>query len=166
MPGSNSTIGCMWFQGTLWKLPFGRHNGLYYWTEQMAGRAAFAIHREFVTNVILPNFVLVNALVYLAELGFATALILGLFVRLAGVAAVSAVRKAHRSETGFDTCSPHASRPLRRCLRLVRATRRRSDGPHDLCLLCSADCSSCVRPAAPRIRYSHVLTASVQPKRP
>ena len=53
-------IGCMWFQGTLWKLPFGRHNGLYYWTEQMAGRAAFEIHREFVTNVILPNFVLVN----------------------------------------------------------------------------------------------------------
>jgi uncharacterized membrane protein YphA (DoxX/SURF4 family) len=80
-------IGCMWFQGTLWKLPFGRHNGLYYWTEQMAGRAAFQIHREFVTNVILPNFVLVNLLVYFAELGFATALILGLFVRLAGVAA-------------------------------------------------------------------------------
>ena len=80
-------IGCMWFQGTLWKLPFGRHNGLYYWTEQMAGRAAFEIHREFVTNVILPNFVLVNLLVYFAELGFATALILGLFVRLAGIAA-------------------------------------------------------------------------------
>jgi uncharacterized membrane protein YphA (DoxX/SURF4 family) len=80
-------IGCMWFQGTLWKLPFGIHNGLYYWTEQMAGRAAFTIHREFVTNVILPNFVLVNVLVYFAELGFATALILGLFVRLAGVAA-------------------------------------------------------------------------------
>src|SRR5271165_5363858 len=49
-------IGCMWFQGTLWKLPFGRQNGLNYWTEQMAGRAAFEIHREFVTNVILPNF--------------------------------------------------------------------------------------------------------------
>ena len=80
-------IGCMWFQGTLWKLPFGIHNGLYYWTEQMAGRAAFAIHREFVTNVILPNFVLVNVLVYFAELSFATALILGLFVRIAGVAA-------------------------------------------------------------------------------
>lgn len=80
-------VGCMWFQGTLWKLPFGVHNGLYYWTEQMAGRAAFAIHREFVTNVILPNFGLVNPLVYLAELGFAIALMLGLFVRLAGLAA-------------------------------------------------------------------------------
>ena len=80
-------IGGMWFQGTLWKLPFGHNNGLYYWTEQMAGRAAFAVHRDFVANVILPHFDLVNPLVYLAELGFATALILGLFVRLAGVAA-------------------------------------------------------------------------------
>ncbi len=80
-------IGGMWFQGTLWKLPFGHNNGLYYWTEQMAGRAAFAVHREFVANVILPNFDLVNPLVYLAELGFAAALILGLFVRLAGWAA-------------------------------------------------------------------------------
>jgi uncharacterized membrane protein YphA (DoxX/SURF4 family) len=80
-------IGGMWFQGTLWKLPFGHNNGLYYWTQQMAGRAAFELHREFVTNVILPNFDLVNPLVYLAELGFATALILGLFVRLAGAAA-------------------------------------------------------------------------------
>ena len=80
-------IGCMWFQGTLWKLPFGHGNGLYYWTEQMGGRAAFAVQRDFVNDVILPSFDLVNPLVYLAELGFAAALILGLFVRLAGTAA-------------------------------------------------------------------------------
>ena len=80
-------VGCMWFQGTLWKLPFGHGNGLYYWTQQMGGRAAFAIQRDFVNNVILPNFDLVNPLVYLAELGFAAALILGLLVRPAGVAA-------------------------------------------------------------------------------
>ncbi len=80
-------IGCMWFQGTLWKLPFGHDNGLYHWTQQMGGRAAFALQRDFVNGVILPNFDLVNPVVYLAELGFAVALILGLFVRLAGVAA-------------------------------------------------------------------------------
>ncbi len=80
-------IGCMWFQGTLWKLPFGHNNGLYYWTQQMGGRAAFEVHRDFVNNVILPNFDLINPLVYLAELGFAAALILGLFMRLAGTAA-------------------------------------------------------------------------------
>ena len=80
-------IGCMWFQGTLWKLPFGHGNGLYYWTQQMGGRAAFAVQRDFVNDVVLPNFGLVNPLVYLAELGFAISLILGLFVRLAGTAA-------------------------------------------------------------------------------
>jgi uncharacterized membrane protein YphA (DoxX/SURF4 family) len=84
---SRVLIGCMWFEGTLWELSFGRQNGLWYWTRQMAGRAAFEIHRAFVTDVILPNFDVVNPLVYLAELGFADALILGLFVRLAGVAA-------------------------------------------------------------------------------
>ena len=40
---SRLLIGCMWFQGTLWKLPFGDQNGLWYWTQQMAGRAAFEI---------------------------------------------------------------------------------------------------------------------------
>jgi len=67
---SRLLIGCMWFQGTLWKLPFGHQNGLWYWTD-----------------VILPNFDIVNPLVYFAELGFAISLMLGLFVRLAGVAA-------------------------------------------------------------------------------
>ena len=80
-------IGCMWFQGTLWKLPFGMNNGLYYWTQQMAGRAAFAIQADFVKDVILPNFWLVNPVVYLAELGFAACLILGFLVRLGGIAA-------------------------------------------------------------------------------
>ena len=80
-------IGCMWFQGTLWKLPFGMNNGLYYWTQQMAGRAAFAIQADFVKDVVLPNFWLLNPLVYLAELFFAAALILGLVVRFAGTAA-------------------------------------------------------------------------------
>src|SRR3954467_15149928 len=39
-------IGCMWFQGMLWKLPFSADNGLHYWMEQMAQRAAFAWHRD------------------------------------------------------------------------------------------------------------------------
>ena len=80
-------IGCMWFQGTLWKLPFGPHNGLYYWTEQMAGRASFAAQAGFVKDVVLPHFDLFNPLVYLAELFFAAALMLGLVVRLAGTLA-------------------------------------------------------------------------------
>ena len=76
-------VGAMWFEGMLWKLPFfTTENGLYFWTQQMAGRAAFEIHREFVANVILPNFLIFDPLVFLAELTFAASLILGLGVRL------------------------------------------------------------------------------------
>jgi uncharacterized membrane protein YphA (DoxX/SURF4 family) len=81
-------IGSMWFQGMLWKLPLFRPNGLLYWMEQMAGRAAFEVHRSFVANVIIPNFNLFNPLVFLAELTFATSLILGFGVRIASVLAI------------------------------------------------------------------------------
>jgi uncharacterized membrane protein YphA (DoxX/SURF4 family) len=80
-------VGCMWFQGMLWKLPFSPDNGLHYWTEQMAQRAAFGWHRDLVTNVVLPWFSVVNPLVFLAELTFATGLMLGFCVRLVGVLA-------------------------------------------------------------------------------
>lgn len=82
-------VGCMWFQGTLWKLPFSVDNGLHYWTEQMAGRAAFEFHRQFVQNVLLPHFAILNPIVYLAELCFAAALILGLGVRVASLGAIA-----------------------------------------------------------------------------
>src|SRR3954463_3234905 len=78
----------MWFQGMLWKLPFSADNGLHYRMEQMAQRAAFAWHRDLVTNGLLPSFSLINPLVFLAELTFATCLILGFCVRVVGVAAL------------------------------------------------------------------------------
>jgi uncharacterized membrane protein YphA (DoxX/SURF4 family) len=81
-------VGCMWFQGMLWKLPFSADNGLHYWMEQMAQRAAFAWHRDLVTNVLLPWFSFINPLVFLAELTFATCLILGFSVRLVSVMAL------------------------------------------------------------------------------
>jgi hypothetical protein len=34
-------IGCMWFQGMLWKLPLPVSDGLQYWTEQESTSAAF-----------------------------------------------------------------------------------------------------------------------------
>jgi hypothetical protein len=77
-------VGCMWFQGMLWKLPFSTGNGLHFWMEQMAQRAAFQWHRDLVANVLLPYFSLLNPLIFLAELTFAIGLILGLCVRLVG----------------------------------------------------------------------------------
>jgi uncharacterized membrane protein YphA (DoxX/SURF4 family) len=81
-------IGCMWFEGMLWKLPLPVGSGLQFWTEQMATRAAFAFHRALVTDVVLPNLRLLGPIVFLAELTFAASLILGLGVRLVSVLAI------------------------------------------------------------------------------
>jgi uncharacterized membrane protein YphA (DoxX/SURF4 family) len=81
-------VGCMWFQGMLWKLPLPVSGGLKYWTEQMANRAAFEWHRELVTGVYLPYLYLFNPVIFLAEFTFAVSLILGLGVRLVSALAV------------------------------------------------------------------------------
>jgi uncharacterized membrane protein YphA (DoxX/SURF4 family) len=81
-------IGCMWFEAMIWKLPLPASAGLTYWTEQMGTRAAFELHREFVTGFLIPNLHLFGPLVFLAELTFAVSMILGLGVRFAGVIAI------------------------------------------------------------------------------
>jgi hypothetical protein len=84
-------VGTMWFEAMLWKLPLPVSDGLRYWTEQEGTRAAFEFHREFVTNFLLPNLHLFGPLVFLAELTFATSLILGFGVRLAGLLGIAFV---------------------------------------------------------------------------
>ena len=81
-------IGCMWFQGMLWKLPLPLSDGLQYWTQQEATRAAFAFHREFVKEFLLPHLTLFGPIVFLAELTFATSMILGVAVRVVGILSV------------------------------------------------------------------------------
>jgi uncharacterized membrane protein YphA (DoxX/SURF4 family) len=81
-------VGCMWFEGMLWKLPLPVSDGLQYWTEQEATRAAFEIHRTLVKDFLLPNLHLFGPLVFLAELTFAASMILGAAVRLVGVLAI------------------------------------------------------------------------------
>lgn len=84
-------IGCMWFEGMLWKLPLPASEGLEYWTAQMTTRAAFEFHREFVKDFLLPNLSLFGPLVFLAELTFATSMILGIAVRAVSVLAIAFV---------------------------------------------------------------------------
>jgi len=81
-------IGCMWFQGCLWKLPLPISDGFQYWTGQMAQHAAFAFHRALVTDVYLPYLKVIQPIVFLAEISFAISLILGLGVRLFALLAV------------------------------------------------------------------------------
>lgn len=84
-------IGCMWFEGMLWKLPLPASGGLRYWTEQEVTRAAFGVHGAFIRDVILPHLALVGPVVFLAELTFATSLILGFAVRAVSVLAIAFV---------------------------------------------------------------------------
>jgi len=81
-------VGGMWFQGMLWKLPLPVSGGLKYWTEQMGNRAAFAFHRQLVTEIYLPYLHLFNPIIFLAELTFTVSLILGLGVRLVSALAI------------------------------------------------------------------------------
>lgn len=84
-------IGCMWFEGMLWKLPLPASDGLRYWTEQEVTRAAFSVHGAFIKDVILPHLALLGPFVFLAELTFATSLILGFAVRAVSVLAIGFV---------------------------------------------------------------------------
>jgi hypothetical protein len=84
-------IGCMWFQGMLWKLPLPVSDGLQYWTEQESTSAAFEFHRTFLKEIVLPNMSVFGPIVFLAELAFAGSMILGLAVRFVGVLAIAYV---------------------------------------------------------------------------
>jgi len=84
-------IGCLWFQGMLWKLPLPVSDGLQYWTEQETTNAAFEFHRSFMKDVVLPNMRIFGPIVFVAELAFAASMILGLAVRWVGVLAIAYV---------------------------------------------------------------------------
>jgi uncharacterized membrane protein YphA (DoxX/SURF4 family) len=82
-------IGCMWFQGMLWKLPLPVSDGLQYWTEQESTNAAFQFHRDFMKDIVLPNMKVFGPIVFIAELVFAGSMLLGLAVRFVGVLAIA-----------------------------------------------------------------------------
>jgi len=81
-------IGCMWFQGMLWKLPLPVSDGLQYFTEQESKSAAFEFHRTFMKDVVLPHMTLFGLVVFIAELVFAGSMLLGLAVRFVSVLAL------------------------------------------------------------------------------
>jgi hypothetical protein len=87
------TIGAMWWQATLWKLPpsytdepgaaFGE-TGLAFWMIRLGKSAALPVQADFVNQIVLPHFYLFAPIVYALEVLTATSLILGLFVRFWG----------------------------------------------------------------------------------
>jgi uncharacterized membrane protein YphA (DoxX/SURF4 family) len=87
------SIGAMWWQQTLWKLPpvYTDHpdkpltTGLHYWMTLMGKSAAIPAQADFVNHIVLPNFYVFAPVVYSLEVLTAVSLILGLFVRFWGI---------------------------------------------------------------------------------
>lgn len=87
------SIGCMWWQQTLWKLPpyYTDHpdqphdTGLYYWMTLMGKHAAIPLQADFVNQIVLPNFFWFAPVVYSLEVLTGVSLILGLFVPVFGI---------------------------------------------------------------------------------
>jgi len=84
--------GILWLQQAMWKVPpdFGlaRGDGLYYWTQQMAQYSILALHKFFVTSVVLPHFLLFAWLTLLTELFIGVSHFLGVVSRLGALAAL------------------------------------------------------------------------------
>ncbi|MBX9701774.1 MAG: hypothetical protein K2X74_20230 [Acetobacteraceae bacterium] len=76
------SLGGMWFQGALWKLPLPFSGPFLDWTKNIGEHAAFEAHRALANDLLVPNIALLGPVVFLAELAFAASLILGLGVRL------------------------------------------------------------------------------------
>jgi uncharacterized membrane protein YphA (DoxX/SURF4 family) len=74
-------IGVMFYQGSIWKLPFPVAGGFEAATRPIAEYAAFEVHRWIAQHVFLQLLPLLDPLVYLTELSLAVCFILGLLVR-------------------------------------------------------------------------------------
>jgi len=84
-------IGAMWWQQSLWKLPptYTDHpdgsGGLMQWMKAMTVYASSELQRDFVKNVVLPNFHFFAPQVYLSEVLIAVSQIQGRLTRLGGM---------------------------------------------------------------------------------
>ena len=74
-------IGVMFYQGSIWKLPFPVAGGFEAATRPIAEYAAFEFHRWIAKNVFLQILPVLDPLTYLTELSLAVCFILGFLVR-------------------------------------------------------------------------------------
>jgi uncharacterized membrane protein YphA (DoxX/SURF4 family) len=81
-------IGAMWFQGSIWKLPFPVSGGFRAAIAPIAEYAAFDWHRWIAKNIFMSILPVLDPVVYFTELSLAVAYILGFLVRPMGVVGV------------------------------------------------------------------------------
>lgn len=78
-------IGVMFYQGSIWKLPFPVAGGFAAATRPIADYAGFEFHRWIAKNIFLQILPVLDPLVYCTELSLAVSFILGFLVRPLGV---------------------------------------------------------------------------------
>ena len=81
-------LGCAWFKIMLDTLPIGPDNALHGWLATAAARSAVPDIATAVSQTLLPNFWLVDPLLFLVTFLVAASFILGAFVRIVGFVAL------------------------------------------------------------------------------
>ncbi len=74
------TMGVMWWQGSLWKIP-PNYDGLVFWMKQIVDHAAIPLQAKLVARFVLPNIALFGPAVYATEAAIAVCFLLGLLTR-------------------------------------------------------------------------------------
>jgi len=85
--------GLLWWQQSKWKVPsddFGRKSGggLWYWVQQEIQYPTVTAYKDFLVNVMIPNWTFFGYMTLITETFIGVTLILGLFTRLGALVAV------------------------------------------------------------------------------
>ena len=85
--------GLLWWQQSKWKVPsddFGRKSGggLWYWVHQEIQYPTVTAYRDFLVNVMIPNWTFFGWMTLITETFIGVTLILGLFTRLGALVAL------------------------------------------------------------------------------
>jgi thiosulfate dehydrogenase (quinone) large subunit len=85
--------GVLWWQQSKWKVPsddFGRKSGggLWYWVQQEIQYPTVGAYKDFLVNVMIPNWTFFGYMTLATETFIGATLILGLFTRLGALVAL------------------------------------------------------------------------------
>jgi thiosulfate dehydrogenase (quinone) large subunit len=85
--------GLLWWQQSGWKVPsddFGRKSGggLWYWVQQEIQHPTVTAYRDFLVNVMIPNWTFFGWMTLITETFIGVSLILGLGTRLGSLVAI------------------------------------------------------------------------------
>jgi uncharacterized membrane protein YphA (DoxX/SURF4 family) len=85
--------GVLWWQQSKWKVPsddFGRKSGggLWFWVQQEIQHPTVTAYKDFLVNVMIPNWTFFGWMTLVTETFIGVSLILGLFTRFGSLVAI------------------------------------------------------------------------------